>query len=175
VSALTRRGLLGAAAVAVLARSPARALAATASEPATLLALIRREDAAGAAYDIAADTTQNGTLERIARIDERHAHALRVGLESLTVPPEHRPPHAERDDPAAQRLAQAATKRDALAAAIALEHELLAAYIDAARPLTDDGLLQTVATIAGSHAQQLAVLRAAAGRPGLDEPGVSGR
>jgi hypothetical protein len=170
---LTRRRLFAATAAAGLAH-PALAGAA-ASEPATLLALIRREDAAGAAYTLAAKTTGDALLERIARIDERHAHALRVGLESLTVSPAHRPPHAERSDPAAARLATARTSRSALAEAITLEQELTAAFVEAARTLPDAGLVQTVATIAGSHAQQLAVLRAAAGRPPLDEPAVSGR
>jgi hypothetical protein len=169
VSRLTRRGLFTAAAAAGLAR-PALAGAA-ASEPATVLALIRREDAAAAAYALAAQTNGHAMLERIARIDERHAHALRVQLESLTVTPTHRPPHAERADPVAGRLAATGS----LADAIALEHELVAAYVGAARALPDAGLLQTVATIAGSHAQQLSVLRAAAGRPPLDEPEVSGR
>jgi cytochrome c1 len=173
VSRLTRRGLFAAAAATALAR-PSFASAA-ASEPATMLGLIRREDAAAAAYGLAAQTTGHAMLERIARIDERHAHVLRVGLESLTVSPTGRPPHAERDEPAAARLARTRSTRAALAEAITLEQELLAAYVDAAHSLFDGGLVQTVATIAGSHAQQLAVLRAAAGRPPLDEPSVSGR
>jgi hypothetical protein len=173
VRRLTRRGLLGAAVVAALAR-PATASAA-AGEPATIRALIRREDAAGAAYAIAADATGDALLERFARQDERHAHALRVQLEALTVPPAHRPPHAETQDPAAARLAAARSPRAALAEAVTLEQELLQAFVDAARALVDAGLLQTVATIAGAHAQQLAMLRTAAGRPPLDEPSVSAR
>jgi hypothetical protein len=171
VSRLTRRGLLGAAAVAALSR--ASEAAAAPSEPAAFRALIVREDAAAAAYALAAERTGDATLQRIGAIDERHAHVLRVGLESLTIPPAHRPPHAERDDPAASRLAGASTRHAALAEAITLEQELLSAYVDAARAIPDAGLLRSVASIAGSHAQQLAVLRAAVGRPPLDEPAVN--
>jgi rubrerythrin len=171
---ITRRGLLGAAALAVLAR-PGVARAAIANETGTIFELIRVEDAAGAAYDLAAKTTGSPVLERIARLDERHGHALRVGLESLTIEPGHRAEHAEQGDPAALALAQAGSRREALAAAIALERKLLPVYVGAARSLVDAGLLQTVATIAGGHAQQLAVLRNAAGRSPLDEPGVSAR
>lgn len=173
MSRLTRRGLLGAGAAVLLAR-PAAASAAK-GEPATMLDLIRREDAAGAAYGIAAEATGDALLERIARQDERHAHALRVQLESLTVPPQHRPPHAERLEPAAARLAEARTVAAARAEAITLEQELGDAFVAASRMLVDAGLLQTVATVAGSHAQQLAALRAAAGRPPLDEPSLNGR
>jgi hypothetical protein len=173
VSALTRRGLLAAGAVAVLA--PAAAARAAAGEPAAVLALIRREDAAAAAYALAADATGDALLQRIAAQDDRHAHVLRVGLEALTVPPARRAPHAERADPEAARLAAAGSRRAALAEAIGLEQALLAASVEASRTLVDAGLLQTVATVAGSHAQQLAALRAAAGRPPLDEPSVSAR
>jgi hypothetical protein len=171
---ITRRGLLGAAALAVLAR-PAVAGAAVATETGTMFELIRVEDAAGAAYDIAARATGSAVLERIARLDERHGHALRVDLESLTVEPAHRPDDAEQGESAALALAQAPGRREALAAAIALEHQVLDVFLAAARSLVDPGLLQTVATIAGSHAQQLAVLRRAAGRSPLDEPGVNPR
>jgi hypothetical protein len=171
VRRLTRRGLLGATAVAALAR-PSSVLAAP-SEPTAIRALLAREDAAAAAYALAAERTGHATLQRIGAIDERHAHVLRVGLEALTIAPTHRPAHAERNDPAAARLARAASVRAALAEAVTLEQELLASYVDATRSLVDAGLLETVATIAASHAQQLAVLRDAAGRAPLDEPTVN--
>jgi hypothetical protein len=173
VTRLTRRALLGAAAGAALVR-PGLASAAP-SELATMLALMHREDAAAAAYTLAAATTRHALLERCARIDERHAHALRVGLEGLTIVATPRPAHAERADPAAARLAGARAARAALEAAIALEEELLAAFVDATRSVADAGLVKTVATIAGSHAQQLAVLRSAAGIGRSDEVIVSGR
>jgi hypothetical protein len=178
VSGLTRRGLLagGAAAAVAALVGPARAGAATApSEPATMRSLLVREDAAAAAYARVGATTGHALLKRIARIDRQHAQALRVGLEALTVPPAPPPPQAESGDPLAARLAQALGTPAALDAAITLEQELVAAYVAAARSLVDAGLLQTVATIAGSHAQQLAALRAAAGRPPVDEVTVSGR
>jgi hypothetical protein len=173
VSRLTRRGLFGAAAVAALA--PAATASAATGELTTLQALIGREDAAAAAYALAADATGDALLQRLAAQDERHAHGLRVQFEALTVAPAHRAPHAERADPAAARLAAAGSRRAALAEAIALEEQLLAAHVLASRTLVDAGLLQTVATVAGSHAQQLAALRTAAGRAPLDEPTVSGR
>jgi hypothetical protein len=174
--AVTRRGLLGTGALLALGAAPARAAGPKpgVSAPAAVQALIRREDAAAAAYEIAAAATGNALLERVARQDGQHTHALRVLLESLTVAPGHRPPHSERNDPAALRLATRRSGPAALDAAIALEQELQQAYVDAARALQDARLLETVATILGSHAQHLAVLRHAAGRPPLDEPAVSG-
>jgi rubrerythrin len=172
---VTRRGLLGAGALLAIGAGPARAGGAKpgVTAPAAVQALIRREDAAAAAYEIVAAATGDALLERIARQDGQHAHVLRVLLESLTVAPGHRPAHPERNDPAALRLAARRSGPAALEAAIALEQELQQAYVDAARALQDAGPLETVATILGSHAQQLAVLRHAAGRPPLDEPVLS--
>jgi hypothetical protein len=173
VTAHTRRAALAAFAAVALAR-PASASAA-ASEPAVMLDLIRCEDAAAEAYEIAAAALGDALLERLARQDGQHAHALRVGLEALTVPPEHRAAHAERLHPATARLARARTRTAALTAAMALEKALQATFVEAARSLVDTGLLQTVATVLGGHAQQLATLRDAAGQPPLDEPTVSRR
>jgi rubrerythrin len=170
----TRRGFLGAGALLALgAGAPAPARAARVDAPAAVRALIRREDAAAAAYERAAATTGDALLERIARQDGQHAHALRVLLEAFTVPPGHRPPASERADPAALKLATRRSRRSALEAAIALEEELQRAFVDAARALEDAGPLETVATILGSHAQQLAVLRHATGQRPLDEPALS--
>jgi hypothetical protein len=174
---ITRRALLGRAAAAGAGIALARPGSAAASEPetATVIALIWREDAATAAYERAARATGLPLLARIAALEAQRTHALRVQLEALTVPPGHRGPHDEQHDPAAAVLAAATSRREALAAAIALEEELARVYADAARTLVDAGLLQSVATIAAGHAQQLAVLRVRAGRPPLDEVAVSQR
>jgi rubrerythrin len=171
VSATTRRALLaGAGLAAIGAAAGATPARAGVSQPAALQALIAREDAAVAAYELAAAATGDALLERIARQDGQHAHVLRVQLEALTIPPGRRPAGAELRDPFAAALAGAAPARAAIAAAIALEEDLLPAYLAAARQLVDARLLQAVATILGSHAQQLAALRGAAGLPLLDEP-----
>jgi rubrerythrin len=172
MSPATRRGLLGAGALLTLgAAAPrsARAARTGVTAPTAVRALIRREDAAAAAYERAAAVTGDALLERIARQDGQHAHALRVLLEAFTVPPGRRPPHSEREDPAALRLATRRSRPAALEAAIALEEELQRAFVEAAGALEDAGPLETVAAILGSHAQQLAVLRHAAGRAPLDE------
>jgi hypothetical protein len=173
VTSLSRRALLAGAAAAALTR-PATAVAA-AGEPGATMALIGREDAAAAAYGDAARRTGDPLLERIARQDGRHGHALRVQLEAQTITWGGPRPGIVNSDPASARLAAARTRDAALAEAITLEQELLEVYVEAARGLVDGGLLKTVATIAAGHAQQLAVLRVAAGRPPLDEPVLSAR
>jgi hypothetical protein len=169
----TRRQLLAAAgaAAAALARPPVAS--AVAGEPAAILALIALEDAAAAAYARAAATTGQRLLERIAAQDVDHGNALRVALEALTVIPPHHADGAERDDPAASALAASTGRAEALDAAIAFEERAQRAYAGAAAALATGGLLQTAGSIFGSHAQQLAVLRAAAGRPPLREAIVS--
>jgi hypothetical protein len=178
MSPATRRGLLGAGALLALGAAgragddvarAARTARTGVTAPTAVRALIRREDAAAAAYERAAAVTGDALLERIARQDGQHAHALRVLLEAFTVPPGHRPPHSEREDPAALRLATRRSRHAALEAAIALEEELQRAFVEAAGALEEAGPLETVAAVLGSHAQQLAVLRHAAGRPPLDE------
>jgi hypothetical protein len=170
----TRRQLVvaGAGALAVaLARPPAAS--ALAGEARAVNALVLAEDAAAAAYEIAAGATGDGLLARIAAQDVQHAHALRVMHEALTVPPPHHRPHAERREPAAIRLAQARALSSALDAALALEARLQQVYVDAAGALVSAGVLRTVATVLGSHAQQAAVLRAAAGLAPLGPPFVA--
>lgn len=170
---LTRRAALAAAAGAALAR-PAVARAG-ASEAATVRTLIAREDAATQAYEHAAAETGDPLLGLISRQDHQHGDVLRVQLEALTVPAPHRPGDAVTGDPAAARLARARTRSAALAAAVALEHALADAYADATRALAAPGLLGTVTSILAAHAQQLAALRDAAGRPPLDEPALGPR
>jgi Ferritin-like domain len=173
VTRLTRRGLLGLAAAAAVAR-PGTAFAFN-GELDALFVLMHREDAASAAYGLAALRTPDAMLRRIGRQDADHAAALRVELEALTVTADPPPPDAALTDTWAAPLAAATSHRAALAAALELEAKLADAYTTAARVIREPKVLRTVATIAGSHAQQRVALRAAAGRPPLDEPGVSGR
>jgi hypothetical protein len=168
----TRRGLLAAGVAAVALTRPAAAGAAT-RESAAVLALIGLEDAAAAAYERAAAATAQPLLKRIAEDDVDHGNALRALLEAMTVVPPHHEERAERRDPAARVLARATTRAEALDAAIALEERIQRAYAGAAAALVTGGLTQSVATVFGSHAQQLAALRAAAGRPPLAEAIVS--
>jgi hypothetical protein len=171
----TRRELLaaGAAGWAAAALGRPAAAGAVAGESSAMFALIALEDAAAAAYDRAAVTTRHPLLARIAAQDVEHGNALRVGLEALTVVPAHHTEGAELSDPAASVLASAADRREALDAAIAFEEQVERAYAAAAAELVTGGLLQTAASIFGSHAQQLAALRTAAGLPPLGEPLVS--
>jgi hypothetical protein len=59
---------------------------------------------------------------------------------------------------------EASTDRRRLAAAIALEADLVRVYRDAVLELSQPGILQTAATILACHAQQHAVLARLAGR-----------
>jgi hypothetical protein len=136
-------------------------------ESATVRALLGPEDSAAAAFVAAGQALGDPLLSRIGRAGNQHTRALRVELEALTVPPPLRPPHAERNDPVAARLAAATSRREAIRLGVEVEQVLIAAFVDAAGTLSDAGLLQTVATIAGAHAQQLSALRAQAGGPAL--------
>jgi Ferritin-like domain len=170
---ISRRGLLGLAAAAAVAR-PGTASAFD-GELDSVFVLMHREDAASAAYGLAALRTPDPLLRRIGRQDAEHAAALRVELEALTVTAEPPPPDAALTDTWAAPLAAAASHRDALAAGLDLEDKLRDAYATAARVIREPKLLRTLATIAGNHAQQRAVLRAAAGHAPLDERRVSAR
>jgi hypothetical protein len=172
----TRRELLASSAAALGAAlvrpSAAAAGGIGADEPAAMRTLIMHEDAAASAYELAASATGVALFERIGPQHAAQAHVLRVELEALTVPPPHHEPGAEQRVPAALKLSRASSRSAGLDAAIELEQGLAAVYLQAARVLVQSGVLRSVATILGSHAQQLAVLRAADGRPPLDEPTV---
>jgi hypothetical protein len=152
-----RRELLLAGAGALLAR-PAAAAAATLDQNGDVIKpLIAREEAAQFAY--------RGAIPRgapqLARTAGDHAAALRTQLQALgrgTTPIT-----ADRIDPYARRLADASTADAQLAAAIALESDLVRAYQSAVVKLTQPGILQTTATILACHAQQHALLSRLAG------------
>ncbi len=145
---MRRRELIAAGALALLAR-PATA-SAQRSDTAVLIKLVAREEAAAEAYGSATGELLPGIYN-----DERdHAAALRTELDALG----RRPAPRGLDAPAS-RLAEAASD-DRLAAAVALEETLVRDYSAALVDLADPGVLQTAATILGSHAQHLARLRA---------------
>jgi hypothetical protein len=149
-----RRALLLAVAGAALVR-PAAAIAATDAEPAVLLRLVAREDAAAFAYRQAAPEP----LPAVAAQEADHARALRTHLDALG----RKAPGDAALDPAARRLAEA-SDAGRVDAAIALEASLVEDYSDALGELAEPGVLQTAATILASHAQHHARLRHAAGR-----------
>jgi hypothetical protein len=147
-----RRDLLLAAAGALLVR-PAAAVADTDADPALLLELFAREDAAAVAYRRAAPEPLPG----IAAQATDHVAALRTALDAFG-----RKPRPATLDPAARRLAEAG-ETGKLDAAIALEASLVEAYSAALLELEEEGVLQTAASILASHAQHHARLRSLAG------------
>jgi hypothetical protein len=147
-----RREILLAAAGAVLAR-PAVAGAADDPDPALLLELVAREDAAALAYERAAPEPLPG----IAAQEADHGAALRTALDAIG---RKAPPPAL--DAPARRLAEA-PEGDRLGAAIALEASLVEAYSAALLEFVEEGVLQAAASILASHAQHHARLRSLAG------------
>jgi len=164
---LTRRAALGAGAAAALAlAAPARAAGGDETprkktpvppgEPSVLHALIGREHTAAAAYRAAAAVDPR--LARLAEHETDHARALNSELAALGLngPLPIGDPSLLRG--AAGRLAGAAEREEALAAAAALERSLLEAYAEALGGLHVANIVRTAATVMGSHAQHLAVL-----------------
>jgi hypothetical protein len=146
---MRRRELIGAAAVALLAR-PASARAQR-SDIAVLIKLVAREEAAAAAYG----SLPGELLPRIYNDERDHAAALRTQLDALG----RRPAPRGLDAPS-RRLAEAQPD-DRVPAAVTLEESLVRDYSAALVDLADPSVLQTAATILASHAQHLARLRRA--------------
>jgi hypothetical protein len=153
---MKRRELLiaGAAALAL----PATARAAS-DEVGLLTGLWRREMGAALAY---AKVLQADPILALIRSHEtHHAAALATEIQAvgLFTPP---PPKTLADvDSAAERLGTSAPH--VLEAGIALEQDLVEAYKQALPLLEDEKIAMTAATILGSHAQHLLMLRRAAG------------
>jgi ferritin-like protein len=113
--------------------------------------LIAREEGAAYAYR---GLTLPGVAD-LADQDTAHVKALRTQLQALgrgTAPIS-----AEDLDAVTRRVAEAPADQR-IAAAIALETELLDRYRDAVIGLVEPGILQTVATILACHAQNRALL-----------------
>jgi len=158
-SALQAGGL--ALAAVVLRPSPARAAA---DEGTLLLGLWRREMGAALAYGKVLDADPVLATLRSHETDHAAALATELSAVGLGTP---RPPETPADlDFAAELLARAGPRREAvLAAAIAVEEDLGAAYRGSLPALPTAKIAMTAATILASHAQHLFILREAAGVP----------
>ena len=142
-------------AAAIVHPSVARA---ESDEGGLLLGLWRRETGAALAYGrvLYADPS----LALLRSHVTHHAAALATQLTAVGLPT---PPPASEPadlDIASQRLAESGPDRaDVLAAAIALEEDLVAIYKDGLPSLPDEKIAMTAATILGSHAQHVFILR----------------
>jgi hypothetical protein len=142
-----RELLLAGAALAV-----ARPAVAQAAEGDVLDRLITREFAAEFAFDASG-------VAAAARLAADHAKALRTQIDALGRKGPVRPTSVAELDPAARRMAADGSPAEA----IALRRSLLEAYERALGEISEPSILRTVATIAASHAQYLALLRREAG------------
>jgi hypothetical protein len=160
---VNRRGFIVAAAVAVATARPAGALAAS-DEGGLLLGLWRRE--AGAAHAYQSVLYTDAQLVHFGMQEVDHARAIATQLAAVGLDTPVGPASVADLDIAAQRLANAGTKRaEVLAAAIALEEGLVALYQQAIPALPDPKIAMTAATILASHAQHLFILRSSARVP----------
>jgi hypothetical protein len=157
VSQATRRGALraGGLALAATVLGPAVASAGT-DEGGLLLGLWRREIGASLAYDRQAHTNPLFVTLRGHEADHAAAVATELAAVGLGTP---RPPQwAAELDTTAERLARAEPAA-AVAAAIALEEELVTLYRGALPALPDSKIAMTAATILASHSQHLLILQ----------------
>ena len=148
---------LGGAALAAAAVRPSLARA-EADEGAVLLELWRRESAAALAYDLV--LYADPILAIVRSHEEDHARAVATALAAVGLNPPRAPEEPADLDDASRRLAEAGPERRAvLAAAVALEQDLVAIYSSALPSFVDEKIAMTAATILGSHAQHLFILR----------------
>jgi hypothetical protein len=153
----TRRDALRAAGLALAATvlGPGVARAAT-DEGGLLLGLWRREMGASLAYDRLAHVNPLFVTLRGHEADHAGAVATELAAVGLGTP---RPPQwAGEIDATAERLARSEPDA-AVAAAIALEEELVTLYRNALPALPDSKIAMTAATILASHSQHLLILR----------------
>ena len=148
---------LGGATLAAAMLHPSLARA-KADEGGLLLGLWRRERAAELAYGQVLHADPVLALLRAQESDHAGALATELASVGLGLPP--LPEGPEDLDITSQRLAESGPDRDdVLAAAIALEEDLVAIYTDALPSFVDEKVAMTAATILGSHAQHLFILR----------------
>jgi hypothetical protein len=151
---VTRRALLAGGLGAALA--PAAALAGS-DEGSTLVGLWRREAAAELAYR--AHRGEFAGVEAMQAHSGLHVSALSTQLGALGIPFPAKPAGPAQYDPLARALA-GASGGAVLPAAIALEHDLVAAYQAALPVPTDLKVAITLGSILASHAQHELMLRA---------------
>jgi hypothetical protein len=155
---MRRRDALRAAGLALAATvlGPGVARAAT-DEGGLLLGLWRRERGASLAYDRVAHLNPRFVTLRGHETDHAAAVATELAAVGLGTP---EPPHGAADlDVTAERLARSKTRPEAIAAAVALEGELVALYRNALPELPDSKIAMTTATILASHSQHLLMLQ----------------
>jgi hypothetical protein len=163
---MTRRAALRVAALAAAGAAAAPALArGEDADPGVLYALIRREQAAAFAYRALEAGGAGEPARRFAEHEHEHARALATELEGFALPGPRAPRAAADLDRAAARVAAArgAPAAAALRAAIALEEDLISTYLGSLPRLAVPNVISTAATVLGSHAQHLALLRRRAG------------
>jgi hypothetical protein len=156
---MRRRELLaGATAAAVTLRAaPARAAS---DEGGLLLGLWQREVGLALAYRSVVHADPVFSLLRAHARDHAAAIATELAAVGLGTP---KPPETPEDlDIAAQRLATSA-RGSALANAVLVEEGMVAVYTGALPALPDAKIAMTAATILAAHAQQLFIVRRAAG------------
>ena len=160
---MNRRAFIAAGALAAVSLRPATALAAS-DEGGLLLGLWRREAWAAHAYQSVLYT--DAQLVHFGMQEGDHARAVATQLAAVGLDTPVGPTSVADLDIAAQRLANAGTKRaEVWAAAIALEEGLVALYQQAIPALPDPKIAMTAATILASHAQHLFILRSSARVP----------
>jgi hypothetical protein len=155
---LRRRDALRAGGLALAATvvGPGVARAAT-DEGGLLLGLWRREMGASLAYDRVAHLDPQLVTLRGHETDHAAAVATELAAVGLGTP---EPPQGAADlDVTAERLARSKTRAEAVAAAVALEEELVTLYRNALPALPDSKIAMTAATILASHSQHLLILR----------------
>ena len=155
---LTRRDALrvGGLALAGAVLVPGAARAAT-DEGGLLLGLWRREMGASLAYDRVAHVDPHFVTLRGQEAD--HAAAIATELAAVGLGTPRPPTWASELDVTAERLARSTTHEEALAAATALEEELVTLYRHALPALPDSKIAMTAATILASHSQHLLILQ----------------
>jgi hypothetical protein len=145
---VTRRTLLLAAGASAVGAGTARA---ETDEGGLLLGLWRREMNANLAY--ASVVHVDPLFHRLRRHEWDHAAALATQLAAVGLGTPRRPEVVSSLDATAERLARARGRDAVLAAATALEDELVALYRSALRGLPDAKIAMTAGTILASHAQ----------------------
>ena len=115
-------------------------------DPERLTGLIELEERAALAYRVAGSS--------LAQAEAEHAAALRTELAGFTIRAPARPRRADRLTGAAASVADGDVE-----AVVALEEELVAAYLRDVPLLVEDGVVRTAATILASHSQHLALAR----------------
>lgn len=151
-------------------------LAQAGGDAALLGAAIAMEQEAAFAYAALADGGRLGPLGDVARQfaeqEQEHADALSRALRNRGGSPPSKP-SAAGDVPGLARALRGA-RGQALEFAVELENRALAAYYRAHARLEAPELLSTVASIMGSEAQHLVVLRQALGTTPVTEAFVTG-